>query len=212
MSCLKHRPITPIKATITISKQLLTESKKKMLTESISIASIVNSSPPSATHKHQWTKSAFVQIMACRLFSTKPLSNWCWVIVKWTLRNKRHWKFNQNMKIFINEIHSKLLSVTWWPFCPGGDDLIEFSRTSNDVRAWICNYIHTEGWYVNTNSYPILTHWGRVTHICVSKLTIIGSDNGLSPGRRQAIILNQCWYIVNWVLRNKLQWNFNRNS
>ena len=33
-----------------------------------------------------------------------------------------------------------------------------------------------------------LTHWGRVTHICVSKLTIISSDNGLSPGRRQAII------------------------
>ena len=33
-----------------------------------------------------------------------------------------------------------------------------------------------------------LTHCGRVTHICVSKLTIIGSDNGLSPGRRQAII------------------------
>ena len=33
-----------------------------------------------------------------------------------------------------------------------------------------------------------LTHWGRVTHICVSKLTTIGSDNGLSPGRRQAII------------------------
>ena len=33
-----------------------------------------------------------------------------------------------------------------------------------------------------------LTHWGRVTHICVSKLTTIASDNGLSPGRRQAII------------------------
>ena len=33
-----------------------------------------------------------------------------------------------------------------------------------------------------------LTHWSRVTHICVSKLTTIGSDNGLSPGRRQAII------------------------
>ena len=33
-----------------------------------------------------------------------------------------------------------------------------------------------------------LTHWGRVTHICVSKLTIIGSDNELSPNRRQAII------------------------
>ena len=40
-----------------------------------------------------------------------------------------------------------------------------------------------------------LTHWRRVTHISVSKRiyasvnqTIIGSDNGLSPGRRQAII------------------------
>ena len=33
-----------------------------------------------------------------------------------------------------------------------------------------------------------LTHWGRVTHICVDKLTINGSDNGLSPGQRQAII------------------------
>ena len=33
-----------------------------------------------------------------------------------------------------------------------------------------------------------LTHWGRVTHICGGKLTTIGSDNGLSPGRRQAII------------------------
>ena len=27
-----------------------------------------------------------------------------------------------------------------------------------------------------------------MTHICVSKLTIIGSGNGLSPDRRQAII------------------------
>ena len=29
-----------------------------------------------------------------------------------------------------------------------------------------------------------------MTHICVRKLTIIGSDNGMSPGRRQAIIWN----------------------
>ena len=35
-----------------------------------------------------------------------------------------------------------------------------------------------------------LTHWGLVTHICFSKLSIIGSDNGLSPDRHQAIIWN----------------------
>ena len=33
-----------------------------------------------------------------------------------------------------------------------------------------------------------LTHWGWVTHIGISKFTIIGSDNGLVPSRRQAII------------------------
>ena len=33
-----------------------------------------------------------------------------------------------------------------------------------------------------------ITQWVWVTHICVNKLTTIGSDNCLSPGRRQAII------------------------
>ena len=41
-----------------------------------------------------------------------------------------------------------------------------------------------------------LTHWGRVTHICVGNLTIIGSDNGLSPGRRQAIIRTNAWILL----------------
>ena len=41
--------------------------------------------------------------------------------------------------------------------------------------------------YANTR-ISMLTHSGRVTHICVDNLTIIGSDNGLSPSRRQAII------------------------
>ena len=37
-------------------------------------------------------------------------------------------------------------------------------------------------------AYSCLTHWSRVTHICVGNLTTIASDNGLSPDRRQAII------------------------
>ena len=41
--------------------------------------------------------------------------------------------------------------------------------------------------YFDTSQHN-LTHWGRLTHICISKLSILGSDNGLSPGRRQAII------------------------
>ena len=58
----------------------------------------------------------------------------------------------------------------------------------------------------------IFTHWGRVTHIYVGNLTIIGPDNGMSPDRRQAIIWTKCWDIVNWSLRNPFQWDLNRNS
>ena len=36
-------------------------------------------------------------------------------------------------------------------------------------------------------SLEVLTHWGQVAHICVSKLTSSDSDNGLSPALRQAI-------------------------
>ena len=49
-----------------------------------------------------------------------------------------------------------------------------------------------------------LTHWGWVMHICVSKLTIIGSDNGLSPGRRQTII----WTNAGILLIRPLGTNF----
>ena len=56
-------------------------------------------------------------------------------------------------------------------------------------------------WY---NSCYVLTHWGRVTHICVDKLAIIGSDNGLSPGRRQAII----WTNAGILLIGPLGTNF----
>ena len=49
--------------------------------------------------------------------------------------------------------------------------------------------------------------------ICVSNLTIIGSDNGLSPGRRHAIIwTNAGIFLIGPSETNILQWNFNRNS
>ena len=50
-----------------------------------------------------------------------------------------------------------------------------------------------------------LTHWGGVTHICVSKLSIIGSDNDLSLDRRQAII----WTNAGILLIGTLGTNFN---
>ena len=53
-----------------------------------------------------------------------------------------------------------------------------------------------------------LTHWGRVTHICICNLIIIGPDNGLSPGRREAII----WTNVGILLIEPLPTNFSEIS
>ena len=62
--------------------------------------------------------------------------------------------------------------------------------------------------FLRMNPAIALTHWGRVTHICVSNLTIIGSDNGLSPGRRQAII----WTNAGILLIGPLGTNFSEIS
>ena len=59
---------------------------------------------------------------------------------------------------------------------------IQPQSSSNDPHAWQANGIRTHRTRIK------LTHWGRVTYMCASKLTISASDNGLSPGRRQAII------------------------
>ena len=47
-----------------------------------------------------------------------------------------------------------------------------------------------------------------MTHICVGNLSIIGSDNDLSPGRRQAIT----WTNAGLFLIGPLGTNFNWNS
>ena len=69
---------------------------------------------------------------------------------------------------------------------------------------------YVKRFYVMTSSChrDELTHWSRVTHICVSKLTIIGSDNGLSPDLRQAII----WTNVGILLIGPLGTHFSEIS
>ena len=69
--------------------------------------------------------------------------------------------------------------------------------------AWVCV---EKGSYIS--DINPLTHWGRVTHICVDNLTIIVSDNGLSPGRRQAII----WTNAGLLLIGPLGTNFSEIS
>ena len=72
-------------------------------------------------------------------------------------------------------------------------------------------FCHQNAWlnmqYIDSNAViPVapLTHCGRETHICVGKLTIIASNNGLSPSRRQAII----WTNAGILLIRTLGTNF----
>ena len=59
------------------------------------------------------------------------------------------------------------------------------------VWAYKCVYLGSVAmpFYLYSNlQTDHLTHWCRVTHICIGNIIIIGCDNGLSPGGRQAIM------------------------
>ena len=62
---------------------------------------------------------------------------------------------------------------------------VPWSTSLGKIRKWCFWFC---AWNFFNSLSPGCAHWGRMTHICVSKLTIIGSDNDLSPSRRQAII------------------------
>ena len=88
---------------------------------------------------------------------------------KYTLRKKF-----KNFEIVENDVTVLEIKIhAFWPWSRGHIGFWQWRKM---------NYLYL------LHIYICLTHWGRVTHICVGKLTIIDSDNGLSPGRRQAII------------------------
>ena len=64
----------------------------------------------------------------------------------------------------------------------------------------------TVNWWLS-GEWPSLimrfTHWSRVTHICVSRSTIVGCDNGLSPGRSQVIIWTNAGILLIGPLETK---------
>ena len=61
--------------------------------------------------------------------------------------------------------------------------------TFNSTLSFLFYYVNlSKGELLVNLIVSTLIDWGRVTHICVGNITIIGSDNCLSPGRRHAII------------------------
>ena len=70
--------------------------------------------------------------------------------------------------------------------------------------GWKLNHVSKRGTWLPIMYFPCFSHWGWVTHICVSKIIIIGSNNSLWPGRRQASI----WTNTGMLLIGPLGINF----
>ena len=75
--------------------------------------------------------------------------------------------------------------------------VLQFCTSYGSIVAVQCAKFQNDWTIEISYRYPILhsnpgidplTHWGWVTHICVNKLIVIGSDIGLSPRRRQTNI------------------------
>ena len=126
-----------------------------------------------------------------------------------------HWFSWAKMILFWAKFH--------WSFVLKGP--IENKALLTQVIAWrqtsIKHYLNQYIWplgelifltmdYCKRNLTPVLihmsyvsftlTHWGQATHICLSKLTIMGSYNGLSPGRHQATVWTNAGILLIWTL------------
>ena len=131
--------------------------------------------------------------------------NHCWNIVNWTLGNKLQWNFNRNSNIFIQENAFENVVCKMASICLGLNVLneclyqhtwVNTSLTPLYANMWIKRFsvlieCCSEGVVKCVHLPPVF----RVNslrpsdaYICVGNLATIGSDNGLSPARRQAII------------------------
>ena len=103
--------------------------------------------------------------------------------------------FQINFRKFISQL---ILVIGWGIFRETTlrlmSELTDDKSTLVQVMAW-CHQVITWtnvdpdlGRHMSSLGRTELTRWDWVTHICISKLTIIGSNRSLSPGRHRAII------------------------
>ena len=112
-------------------------------------------------------------------------------------RLKEEQAFLNPMSMSLVWLHSVFTIICW-------SISVKFSQVIDDYVNLFFRHDGIQIGRRNLVALEVLTHWGRVGRICVSKLTIIGSDNGLSPERRQAVI----WTNAGTLLIGNLGTNF----
>ena len=107
-----------------------------------------------------------------------------------------YWQLSHQQKPFISHIQIHVFNQYFW---------IHFHRSRANVLTKIPNSHMKHPRNPHASKPNTLTHWDRVTHTCVGTQTIIGSNNGFSPGPRQAIM----WTNAGILLIRNLKTNLN---
>ena len=148
--------------------------------------------PPSAAYMRRWTRSALVQIMACRLFGANL--NQCWVIDNWVLRNKLQWNCNKNTKPFIHEnafenIVGEMVAI------------LSRGRWVNKNILHDCTSVFHTGFYLILASHlhltlynvsVSLTHWDRDKIEAISQTTFSSASSCMK--------IFDFWFKFHWSL------------
>ena len=148
----------------------------------------VNSWWPADTIWHKWTRTSPVQVMTCHQFSTKPLpepssADFLSIISLGT--NRLQGYVNQDTMIFIQENAFQNVICKSWAFL-----FRPYVYNVNQANRWVISHGLTGSlnfywacWGLTdivtlpaqspmknkSLSCQQLTHWGRVTHICISE-------------------------------------------
>ena len=97
-----------------------------------------------------------------------------------------------------------VISYSNWIYLPKFRRIVllkfyNYFLTENKFKNEICKVVS-----ILSRLQFVLTHLGRVMHICISKLTIICSDNGLLSSQCQAIISTNAGISLIWPLETQL--------
>ena len=104
-----------------------------------------------------------IQIMSCRLFSAKPLSEPTLDFVIWTTGDNFQWHLNKIHRFSYKKIDLKTSSARWWPFFLGLGALISWAPhpavllTCNKSDQCIIFERQLHGYYI----YDISIRYGR---------------------------------------------------
>ena len=145
---------------------------------------LFTSSPPSDAYMHR-IGSVLVQIMVCRLFADKPSSEsvlgYCQldlcILIKTSSKFVPLGTNLDEILIKIQNMYLKISSVIWRPFWPGEDELMHWAlqrMTEIVLQHLQCILLKQKiDLYFDSNFSSIPSYWslwGRVMHICISKL------------------------------------------